>query len=74
MSRPEKDMLRQMLFVEEVLPLVRVSRTTLFRMERERRFPASHMIRGRKVWFADELAAWQEGLPSGRPRSSHAKG
>jgi len=58
---------RKMIGVDEVLTLIPVSRTTLFRMEREKKFPKGHLIRGRKVWYGDELAAWQESLPvSGR--------
>jgi predicted DNA-binding transcriptional regulator AlpA len=37
---------------------------TLFRMERDGRFPASRAISpGRRAWYADEVAAWQEALP-----------
>lgn len=62
------DTVRKMLGVEEVLALIPVSRTTLFRMEREKKFPAGHLIRGRKIWFSDELVAWQDDLPISGPR------
>jgi predicted DNA-binding transcriptional regulator AlpA len=52
-----------MMTVDEVLAIVPVSRSTLFRMERLKRFPRAHQIADRrKIWFADEVAAWQRNL------------
>ena len=53
-----------MMSIEQVLALIPVSRTTLWQMEGERRFPTGHYIsNNRKVWFADEVVAWQNALP-----------
>jgi prophage regulatory protein len=54
---------RKMLTAEEVLECVPFSRTTLFRLERDGLFPlgvapAPH----RKLWFEDEVIAWQKDL------------
>ena len=58
---------RRMMNIEEVLTIVPVGRTTLFRMERDEKFPASHYISAnRRAWYADEVAAWQKTLPSNR--------
>jgi len=54
---------RKMLTVEDVLELIPISRTTLWRMERAKQFPEGYIVRGQKVWYADEVAAWQAGLP-----------
>lgn len=55
---------RKMLTVGQVLDIVPVKRTTLFKMERDGRFPASHYASAnRRFWFADEVAAWQDTLP-----------
>jgi predicted DNA-binding transcriptional regulator AlpA len=56
---------RRMLDIHQVLDIVPVGRTTIFRMERDGRFPASHWPSpGRRCWFEDEVAAWQESLPT----------
>lgn len=56
--------LRKMLDIDEVLAAIPVSRTTLFRMERDKRFPPSHSISpNRRAWYADEVLAWQKALP-----------
>ena len=58
---------RRMLTVDEVLALVPFSRTTLFRMERKGLFPASYWPSpNRRVWFEDEVVAWQNALPANR--------
>ena len=55
---------RRMLTIEQVLDIVPVSRTTIFRMERDRHFPASHEISPkRRAWYEDEILAWQGALP-----------
>ena len=64
LSNPDLDVPRPMLDIEQVLKIVPVSRTTLFRMERDKQFPPSHAISPRKrAWFADEVLAWQKALP-----------
>jgi prophage regulatory protein len=58
---------RRMLTITEVLGIVPVSRATLFRMERDGTFPPSTYISAnRRIWFADEISAWQEALPAHR--------
>lgn len=56
---------RRMLTVAQVLEIVPVKRTTLFKMERAGTFPASHYASAnRRFWFADEVAQWQRALPT----------
>ena len=55
--------LRQMIPIREVLKLVPVSRATLHRMVRDRRFPQSHELSPMRVgFFLDEVIEWQKNL------------
>lgn len=54
---------RGMLTAEQVLALIPVSRTTLFRLERDKVFPQGQPVTAhRKLWFADEVIAWQNAI------------
>jgi predicted DNA-binding transcriptional regulator AlpA len=58
---------RRMLNIEQVLAIVPISRTSLFRLERKGAFPASYWpTPNRRVWFEDEIVAWQNALPPNR--------
>jgi prophage regulatory protein len=60
---PQREKVREMLTAEQVLALIPVSRTTLFRMERSKTFPAGQaIVPHRKLWFQDEVIAWQKAL------------
>ena len=51
---------RRMLDIHQVLDIVPLGRTTIFRMERDGQFPASHWPSpGRRIWFEDEV--WLRG-------------
>lgn len=57
------DDIREMLTAEQVLALIHISRTTLFRLERDKLFPQGRPVAPhRKLWFKDEIVAWQCGL------------
>jgi prophage regulatory protein len=46
-----------------VLQIVPVGRTPLYRMEKAGKFPRSTYISpSRRVWFADEIIAWQNAV------------
>jgi prophage regulatory protein len=54
---------REMLTAEQVLAMIPISRTTLFRLERDGLFPQGLLITPhRKLWFKDEVIAWQKDL------------
>jgi predicted DNA-binding transcriptional regulator AlpA len=54
---------RRMLNLDEVLDIVPVARSTLFRMEKNKQFPECvYISENRRVWFEDEVLAWQAGL------------
>ncbi|MBR0879674.1 putative DNA-binding transcriptional regulator AlpA [Bradyrhizobium barranii subsp. barranii] len=55
--------IRRMLTADQVLELIPISRAKLHRMEHDGRFPRGHMMGPhRKLWFEDEVIAWQESL------------
>lgn len=70
---------RRMLNIDQVLGLVPVGRTTLFRMERDGKFPPSRYVSAnRRFWYEDDVAAWQRALPDNarigrRPRRVSAR-
>lgn len=66
---------RRMLNEKQVLEIVPVSRTTLFRMEKADRFPRSTYISpNRRIWFADEIVAWQSAVNEFNPNRGRGKG
>jgi prophage regulatory protein len=67
---------RRMLSEKQVLAIIPIGRTTLFRMEKVGRFPRSTYISpNRRVWFEDEIIAWQNEINGrGRGRANHPSG
>lgn len=66
---------RRMLNEPQVLAIIPVSRTTLYRMERAGRFPKSTYISpNRRVWFEDEIVAWQNAVNEFNPNRGRGKG
>ena len=72
---PEKPVPRRMLNEKQVLEIVPVGRTTLYRMEKTGRFPKSTYVSpNRRVWFEDEIIAWQNAVDEFDPRRRRGKG
>ena len=72
---PEKSAPRRMLSEKQVLEIVPVGRTTLYRMEKTGRFPKSTYISpNRRVWFEDEIIAWQKAVDEFDPKRGRGKG
>jgi prophage regulatory protein len=66
---------RHMLNEKQVLAIIPVSRTTLFRMEKAGRFPRSTYISpNRRIWFADEIIAWQNAVDEFNPNRGRGMG
>jgi prophage regulatory protein len=60
---------RKMLVEDQILDIIPVSRSTLWRLERSGKFPRGTLISpNRKVWFEDEIIAWQNAVSEYRPR------
>jgi predicted DNA-binding transcriptional regulator AlpA len=65
--------LRRMLNIEQVLAIVPVSEVTIWRNEKAGRFPRGSFISpNKKIWFEDEIIAWQRDV-DGRRRGRRKK-
>jgi prophage regulatory protein len=72
---PDKSGPRRMLNEAQVLQLIPVSRTTLFRLEKAGKFPRSTYISpNRRVWFEDQIVDWQNAVDELDPRRGRGKG
>ena len=72
---PDKSGPRRMLSEKQVLEIIPVGRTTLYRMEKAGRFPRSTYISpNRRVWFEDEIVAWQNAVDEFNPNRGRGKG
>jgi predicted DNA-binding transcriptional regulator AlpA len=66
--------LRPMLTERMVLDLVPISRSTLFRLEREGKFPRSvYVSANRRFWFRDQVAAWQATVDERNPNRGRGR-
>jgi predicted DNA-binding transcriptional regulator AlpA len=72
---PDKSWPRRMLNEAQVLALIPVSRTTLHRMTKSGLFPkGTYVSANRRLWFADEVAAWQANVDQFNPNRGRGKG
>jgi prophage regulatory protein len=72
---PDKSGPRRMLSEKQVLEIIPVGRTTLYRMEKAGRFPRSTYISpNRRVWFEDQIIAWQAAVDEFNPNRGRGKG
>ena len=71
----EKPAPRRMLSEKQVLEIVPVSRTTLYRMEKAGKFPRSTYISAnRRIWYEDEIVAWQDAVDEFNPSRGRGQG
>lgn len=49
---------------KELSRLVPVARMTIWRWEREKKFPRHRKAGGRNVWLLSEILGWMEALPT----------
>jgi prophage regulatory protein len=72
---PDKSGPRRMLNEAQVLQVIPVSRATLHRMQKAGRFPKSTYISpNRRVWFEDQVIAWQNAVDEFVPNRGRGKG
>ena len=72
---PDKPEPRRMLNEAQVLALIPISRTTLHRMTKTGRFPrGTYVSANRRLWFADEIIAWQNAVDEFDPNRGRGKG
>ena len=66
---------RRMLLEEQVLEIIPVSRSTLWRMEKTGKFPRGTFISpNKKVWVEDQIVAWQNEVDEFQPHRGRGKG
>jgi predicted DNA-binding transcriptional regulator AlpA len=72
---PNRHEPRRMLSEAQVLEIVPIGRTTLYRMEKAGRFPrGTYISPNRRVWFADEIIAWQNAVNEFNPNRGRGRG
>jgi predicted DNA-binding transcriptional regulator AlpA len=72
---PDGSGIRRMLNEKGVLEYVPFGRTTLYRMEKAGRFQKrTYISPNRKVWFEDEIIAWQNAVDEFNPNRGRAEG
>jgi predicted DNA-binding transcriptional regulator AlpA len=65
---------RRMLSEKQVLEILPISRTTLFRMEKAGKFPRSiYVSPNRRLWFQDQIIAWQDAIDAHDERDPHRR-
>jgi predicted DNA-binding transcriptional regulator AlpA len=66
---------RRMLSEKQVLEIIPVGRTTLYRMEKAGKFPRSTYISpNRRIWYEDEIVAWQNEVDEFNLRRGRGQG
>jgi len=69
-SRP-----RRMLNEKQVLDIVPLSRTSIYRLEKAGKFPKSIYISpNRRIWYEDDIIAWQRAVDEFDPKRGRGKG
>jgi len=74
-STRDKSRLRRMLNEKQVLDVVPLSRTSIYRLEKAGKFPRSTYISAnRRIWYEDEIIAWQRAVDEFNPNRGRGKG
>jgi predicted DNA-binding transcriptional regulator AlpA len=74
-SAPDKSRPRRMLNEKQVLDIIPLSRTSIYRLEKAGKFPRSTYISpDRRVWFEDEIIGWQNAVNEFDPNRGRGKG
>jgi predicted DNA-binding transcriptional regulator AlpA len=64
-----------MLNEKQVLDIVPLSRTSIYRLEKAGKFPRSTYISAnRRIWYEDEIIAWQRAVDEFNPNRGRGKG
>ena len=72
---PHKSRPRRMLNEKQLLDIVPLSRTSIYRLEKAGKFPRSTYISAnRRIWYEDEIVAWQNAVDEFDPRRGRGKG
>ena len=72
---PDKSGPRRMLSEKQVLAIVPLSRTTLYRMEKAGKFPRStYITANRRIWYEGQIVAWQNTVDEYNPSRKRGQG
>jgi predicted DNA-binding transcriptional regulator AlpA len=72
---PHKSGPRRMLSEKQVLDIVPLSRTSIYRLEKAGKFPKSTYISAnRRIWYEDTIIAWQSAVDEFNPNRGRGKG
>jgi predicted DNA-binding transcriptional regulator AlpA len=72
---PDKSRPRRMLNEKQVLDIVPLSRTSIYRLEKAGKFPRSTYISAnRRIWYEDEIVNWQCAVDEFNPNRGRGKG
>jgi prophage regulatory protein len=72
---PDNARPRRMLNEKQLLDVVPLSRTSIYRLEKAGKFPRSTYISAnRRIWFEDEIVAWQNAVDEFDPHRARGKG
>jgi prophage regulatory protein len=72
---PDKSGLRVMMTEAQVLAVVPISRSTLWRLERSGKFPKSvYISANRRCWFRDQIVGWQNMVDEFNPNRGRGNG
>jgi predicted DNA-binding transcriptional regulator AlpA len=64
-----------MLNEKQVLDIVPLSRTSIYRLEKAGKFPRSTYISAnRRIWYEDEIVAWQNAVDESNPSRGRGRG
>ena len=74
-SAPDRSRPRRMLDEKQLLIIVPLSRTSIYRLEKAGKFPRSTYISAnRRIWYEDEIIAWQHVVDELNPNRGRGKG
>jgi predicted DNA-binding transcriptional regulator AlpA len=74
-SAPHYSRPRRMLNEKQVLDIVPLSRTSIYRLEKAGKFPRSTYISAnRRIWYEDEIVDWQRAVDEFNPNRGRGKG
>jgi prophage regulatory protein len=73
-SAPERSGPRRMLTERQILEIIPIGRSTLWRLERAGKFPRGVFISpNRKIWYESQIVSWQDSLDQSDPRRGRGK-
>ena len=66
---------RKILNLDDVLSIVPIGRTTLFRMVKHGQFPKpTYISENRRIWYADQVIEWQDRVDNFQPECRRGRG